>query len=177
MTQPIPSSPRTAPSPGGHHVLVVDDSAVMRTMVSRTLRLCGLPIAAIHEAANGQLGLAALWTTPVDLALVDLNMPVMSGEDMIVAMRADPATAALPIIVVSTESSDLRIQRLVAQRVAFVHKPFTPEQLRDVILKTMGATPLAPRIQGAPHDPPLHHTGALAGSVAGDAGVGGDLDF
>ncbi|MHB1073164.1 MAG: response regulator [Gemmatimonadaceae bacterium] len=177
MTQPIPSSPGVTPAAGGHHVLVVDDSAVMRTMVSRTLRLSGLPIAAIHEASNGQMGLAALWTTPVDLALVDLNMPVMSGEEMIVALRGDPATAALPVIVVSTESSDLRIQRLATQRVTFVHKPFTPEQLRDVILKTMGANALLPSTQGAPHDVSIHSSGALAGGAPGHAGVGGDVDF
>lgn len=120
------------------NVLVVDDSAVMRAMMLRTLRLSGLPLGELHEAADGEAALARLRESWVDLMLLDINMPIMNGEEVIDHLRADPETADLKIIVVSTEGSDTRVQRLAAKGAAFVHKPFTPEQLRDAILRTTG---------------------------------------
>ena len=120
------------------NILVVDDSAVMRQMILRTLRMSGLPLGDIHEAGNGEEALAVLRTAWVDLMLLDINMPVMNGEEVIDHLRADPETSDLKIIVVSTERSDARIERLAAKGVAFVHKPFTPESLRDVIVDITG---------------------------------------
>lgn len=139
------------------NILVVDDSAVMRAMIIRTLKLCGLPHDAIHQAGNGQEGLAVLREHWVDLALVDINMPVMNGERMLEEVRANPDWADLPVVVVSTEGSDTRIEHLGKLANAFVHKPFTPEQLRDTIL----------RVTGTDHD-----------QLVGPAAAGGDaLDF
>lgn len=120
------------------NVLVVDDSAVMRQMILRTLRMSGLPLGELHEAGNGEQALARLREAWVDLMLLDINMPVMNGEEVIDHLRADPETADLKIIVVSTERSDARVERLAAKGIAFVHKPFTPESLRDVILEITG---------------------------------------
>jgi two-component system chemotaxis response regulator CheY len=122
------------------NVLVVDDSTVMRTMIIRALNLSGLPIAAIHQAGNGQDGLRVLGTDTVDVALVDLNMPVMDGEEMIRQVREQPALADLPIIVVSTEGSFTRIAILRRQGAAFVHKPFSPEALRQAVIELTGVT-------------------------------------
>jgi two-component system chemotaxis response regulator CheY len=74
----------------------------------------------------------------IDLALVDINMPVMDGEEMIDRLRQNPATIDLPVIVVSTEGSETRKEALMQKGAKFVHKPFTPETLRDVILMTLG---------------------------------------
>lgn len=120
------------------NVLVVDDSAVMRQMILRTLRMSGLPLGELHEAADGEEALARLREAWVDLVLLDINMPVMNGEEVIRHLRVDPETADLKIIVVSTERSDARIERLAEMGVAFVHKPFTPETLRDTILQVTG---------------------------------------
>jgi two-component system, chemotaxis family, chemotaxis protein CheY len=117
----------------GLHVLVVDDSAVMRMMIIKTIRLSELPVLAVHQAANGEEGLRVLDEERVDLALVDINMPVMDGEEMTRRLRERPETAGLPVIVVSTESSEGRLQALLAQGVRFVRKPFTPEALRDAV--------------------------------------------
>ncbi len=65
------------------NVLVLDDSAVMRAIIIKTLKLTGLPLGGIHEAANGKEGLEVLDANWVDLALVDINMPVMTGEEFI----------------------------------------------------------------------------------------------
>jgi two-component system chemotaxis response regulator CheY len=120
------------------NVMIVDDSAVMRSMVFKTLRLSGLPVKEIHQASNGQEALALFEKHWIDLALVDLNMPVMSGEELIDRVKADPARQNLPIIAVSTKGSQTRIDSLRAKGVAFVQKPFTPEKLRQVILELTG---------------------------------------
>ena len=120
------------------NVLVVDDSAVMRSMIIRILRLSGLSFSEIYEASNGREGLDILDKKWVDLALVDINMPVMNGEEMIDQMKADPELANLPTIVISTEGSATRIERLENKGVKFIHKPFTPEIIRDAIQALTG---------------------------------------
>jgi len=120
------------------NILVVDDSSVMRAIIIKTLRLSQLPLGEVYEASNGQDALKVLEENWVDLALVDINMPVMDGEEMIKRVRNNPATADLPVIIVSTEGSETRIGGLVQTGAGFVHKPFTPESLRGVILKTLG---------------------------------------
>jgi two-component system, chemotaxis family, chemotaxis protein CheY len=122
------------------NVLVVDDSAVMRAIIIKTLRLSGLPIGEVHQAANGREGLQALDSNWIDLALVDINMPEMNGEEMLDAVRMNPNTISLPVVVVSTEGSDTRIEMLHQKGAEFVHKPFAPEILRDTITSMTGVT-------------------------------------
>lgn len=135
------------------NVLIVDDSAVMRAMIGRTLKMAGVPLSAVHEAANGREALDVLRDAWIDLALVDINMPVMDGEEFIEAVRKDPATRDLAVVVVSTESSQTRIERIEGHGAAFVHKPFTPEQLRSTVVDLTGV-----------------HDGEEAGQAALDSG-------
>jgi two-component system chemotaxis response regulator CheY len=120
------------------NILVVDDSSVMRAMIIKTLRLSQLPLGEVLEAPNGQEALKVLDSKWIDLALVDINMPVMDGEEMIDRLRQNPETADLPVIIISTEGSEARKEVLMQRGTEFVHKPFTPEKLRDTILKTLG---------------------------------------
>jgi len=122
------------------NVLIVDDSAVMRQMVVRTLRMSGVPLGSVFEAGNGEEGLFALQEQWVDLLLLDINMPVMNGEEMLRRLRANPDTQQLPVIVVSTEGSETRLQVLQELGASIVRKPFAPETLRDIILKVTGVT-------------------------------------
>ena len=121
-----------------YNVLVVDDSAVMRAMIIRTLRLSGVPVGDVYQAGSGEEALAQLEANWVDLALVDLNMPGMDGEELVDTVRRSREFSQLPVIVVSTESSETRIERLVSKGADFVHKPFTPELLRESIVKLLG---------------------------------------
>jgi two-component system chemotaxis response regulator CheY len=120
------------------NVLVVDDSAVMRSMIIRAMKMAELPLGEIHQAGDGQDGLDQLKANWIDLVVVDINMPVMNGEEMIGHMKTDPLTQDTPIIVVSTEGSEKRIQRLKDQGAMFIHKPFSPEQIRDTIIELTG---------------------------------------
>lgn len=121
------------------NILVVDDSAVMRRMILRTLQLTGIPVGEVHEAGNGAEALAILAEHWVDLAMVDINMPVMNGLELLERVRADEDTADLSVVVVSTEGSDVRLARVRELGADFVRKPFTPEQLREVVVRTTGA--------------------------------------
>ena len=107
-------------------------------MIIKTLRMTGLPVGEVYQAADGQEGLAALAEHWIDLGIVDINMPVMDGEEMIERMQGDPDVADTPIIVISTEGSETRINRLIQRGVEFVHKPFRPETIRDIVAKITG---------------------------------------
>lgn len=122
------------------NILIVDDSAVMRAMVLKTLRMTGLPLGDVHQAANGAEGLTKVSDEWIDLILADINMPVMTGIEMIETLRSRDETQQIPICVISTESSETRIQWLAERNVAFVHKPFTPETLRATILQVTGVS-------------------------------------
>jgi two-component system chemotaxis response regulator CheY len=122
------------------NILVVDDSKVMRSIIIKTLRLSQTELAEVYEAANGQEALKVLDGHWIDLALVDMNMPVMDGGEMIDRLRQNPATAGLPVVIVSTEGSETRKEVFRQKGVGFVHKPFTPGALRDAVLRTLGGS-------------------------------------
>ncbi|MBI5579405.1 MAG: response regulator [Deltaproteobacteria bacterium] len=120
------------------NVLIVDDSAVMRAMIQKTVQLSGLQLGEIHQAANGREGLEALEREWIDLVIADINMPVMTGEEMIEHMQASPNLKTIPTIVISTEGSQTRIDRLQRKGVHFIHKPFSPEIIRDKVKNVLG---------------------------------------
>ncbi len=120
------------------NVLIVDDSTVMRAMIIKVLGLAGLDLGEVHEAGNGQEGLDALENHWVDLIFVDINMPVMNGQEMIGHMRANSLWKDLPVIVVSTEGSEKRIESIRQQGAKFIHKPFTPEMIRTLVKEMIG---------------------------------------
>ena len=115
------------------NLLIVDDSKVMRAMVLKTLRMAGLELTDVHEAANGQEGLECLENHWIDLAIVDINMPVMGGEEMIDRMKENPELKEIPVIVISTEGSQARIERLQHKGATFIHKPYSAETIRDAV--------------------------------------------
>lgn len=120
------------------NVLVVDDSGVMRAMIVKTIKLSGLHLGEIHQAGNGQEGLESLNKHWIDLVIADINMPVMNGEEMIDRMLKSPDLKEIPIVVISTEGSKTRIERLQMKGARFIHKPFTPEIIRDTVKELLG---------------------------------------
>ncbi|MCP4111164.1 MAG: response regulator [Desulfobacteraceae bacterium] len=120
------------------NVLIVDDSGVMRAMILKSMRMSGLQLGEVHQAGNGQEGLDALEEHWIDLVVVDINMPVMNGEEMIDRMKENREFADIPIVVISTEGSKSRLERLKQKGAAFIHKPFSPETIRDTVRSIMG---------------------------------------
>lgn len=122
------------------NVLVVDDSAVMRSIIIKTLKMTDLPLGDIWEAGNGEEGLRLLNEKWIDLALIDIHMPVMDGEEMIRHLRKNPQYENLPVIVVSSESDPNKIEMMLKQGATFIHKPFKPETLKEVVIDMTGAS-------------------------------------
>ena len=120
------------------NILVVDDSAVMRSMIKKTILNSGVEVGEIYEAGNGQAGLEVLATEWLDILFIDVNMPVMDGMEMLGKVRENPEYVDLPILIVSTESNPERIEIIQKMNAGFVHKPFTPEVLRERILEAIG---------------------------------------
>ncbi len=118
-------------------VLVVDDNRMMRGMVSRAVSMSGLAIGKLLEAGDGAQALAVMRREWVDLVLLDINMPVMDGEEFLCQVRGDSVLRATMVIVVSTESSQPRIARLRLMGAAFIHKPFRPEELVGAVNELM----------------------------------------
>lgn len=123
----------------GQDVLIVDDSAVIRRMVKKTLDMSGLDVGDVYEAGNGIEALAELDRHPVAVMLVDINMPAMNGIQLLTRMKQNDRLQHIPIVIVSTEGSTERIKEL--ERIGilgYLRKPFQPEQLRDVLTSLLG---------------------------------------
>jgi two-component system chemotaxis response regulator CheY len=113
--------------------LIVVDSKTMRRIVSKVVKENGFEI--IVEAENGEEAMTRLRDAgadaPVQLALVDWNMPVMDGLSFVKAARAE-GFAELPIIMITTEGSMEYVTRAIeAGANEYLMKPFTKESLRD----------------------------------------------
>lgn len=127
-----------------YNILIVDDSAVTREVLTRTLRLCGMPLGEVYHAANGREALRVLDEKWADIVFTDINMPVMDGLQFIAELHKRNDWERLPVIVVSTEGSKSRANELEKAGISgYIRKPFTPEQVAEMIEKVMGEKPHA----------------------------------
>ena len=121
-----------------HNVLIVDDSPGMRKVIRRVLMLSGFPVAQCAEAGDGLEALMVLQGQAIDVVLTDINMPNMNGEELIERMSEDPLRRGIPVLVVSTDRSEERLQRMLALGArGYVTKPFVPETLGAALNKMM----------------------------------------
>ncbi|MCL1945549.1 MAG: response regulator [Chitinivibrionia bacterium] len=112
-------------------VLLVDDSSTMRRI--QTNQLNGLGVSDIVEAENGQDGLDKLAKSmPLDVVLLDWNMPVKNGFEFLTEARANAAYKDVKIIMCTSESEKTRVlEALKAGANNYIVKPFTPESLKE----------------------------------------------
>jgi two-component system chemotaxis response regulator CheY len=97
------------------------------------------PVEEIVQAENGAQALQILPEQPFNLVMADLNMPEMNGVEMTARILADERTKNIPVVVITTEASTARIEELKAAGVkGYVHKPFTPEGIRDMLQDILG---------------------------------------
>jgi two-component system chemotaxis response regulator CheY len=121
------------------NILIVDDSAMMRAMIKRVTALCEIPIGQIFEAANGAEALKVLESQQVHALFTDINMPVMTGTELLRAIAGDARWKDLLRIIISTDGSEARRNEVRDLDVRlYVEKPFRPEVMRDV-LSTLSA--------------------------------------
>lgn len=129
-----------------YNILVVDDSRTIRSVLTKTLGLAGLDIGEIFTAADGKEALDCLRENWVDVVISDLNMPVMTGIELINEMAGDDLLKSIPVIVVSTDGSATRIAELKEKGVRkYIRKPFTPETVGSVITETLGEVSERPK--------------------------------
>lgn len=108
-------------------ILVVDDSATIRHQVRTCLQDAGHTVI---EAENGALGLQKAKDYPIDMAIVDVNMPVMNGLEMLANLRNIAGKESIPVFVLTTESSkDLVSRGKQHGATAWIVKPFKPDVL------------------------------------------------
>jgi two-component system chemotaxis response regulator CheY len=111
----------------------------MRTFVKRVVELSGFDVSTFFEAGNGQDALDLLRSEWVDTILTDINMPNMDGEEFLRRLEADEMLRTIPVIVVSTDATEQRVNRLLAMGArGYITKPFLPETLRAQLEATLG---------------------------------------
>jgi two-component system chemotaxis response regulator CheY len=110
--------------------LIVDDSKTVRMVLAKSLRESGFEVL---EAEDGQVAIDRLYQgEPVDLMLVDWNMPVMNGYELVCAVRANVLLSHIRIMMVTTETSMTQVEKaLAAGANEYLMKPFTKEQLLE----------------------------------------------
>ncbi len=113
-----------------YSILIVDDSEIIRSVLCKTLKMAKLPLAGVYLASNGREAVEILDNSWVDLVLTDLNMPEMSGFDLIELIHKRNDLNCIPVVVISTEGSSLRIDELKNKGIkGYLRKPFTPESI------------------------------------------------
>ncbi len=118
-------------------VLIVEDCEVMQSMIRRTLQISGLDVERIDVAGNGKEGLEKLEKASYDLILLDLNMPVMDGLEMLEVLKKSAKSKNIPVIIVSADKQEERKFELEKRVKLIVHKPFTPEYLKENVLRIL----------------------------------------
>ena len=116
-------------------VLVVDDSAAIRKILTRVLRQTGMAIQTIHEAGDGQEALAVMAQHRVDLVLSDINMPKMDGLQLLASLKASSQWQKIPVVMITTEGGETKVAEAVKLGAAgYVRKPFTADQIKEKLV-------------------------------------------
>jgi two-component system, chemotaxis family, chemotaxis protein CheY len=122
------------------HILIVDDSPTIRRMVKASLA----PIdAEFIEAASGLEAIERLALGPIQLMVLDLNMPDMHGLEVLGFVRANQKFQQLPVLVLTTRNEpESRAAAMQAGATGYMTKPFTAQALlaeaRGMIERTVG---------------------------------------
>jgi two-component system, chemotaxis family, chemotaxis protein CheY len=115
-------------------ILVVDDFSTMRRIIKNLLRDLGFTN--ISEADDGSTALPMLQSGDFDFLVTDWNMPIMTGIDLLKAVRADERLSTMPVLLVTAEAKkDQIVEAAQAGVNGYVVKPFTAETLKEKIEK------------------------------------------
>ncbi len=116
-------------------IMTADDSPTIREIVRYTLAADGYTVL---QAKDGLEALKVLTDTPADMLITDLNMPGLDGIELIKKVRAMAAYKFIPIVMLTTESTDNKKQAgKAAGATAWIVKPFKPEDLLGVVKKVL----------------------------------------
>ena len=120
-------------------LLIVDDSMTMRSVIKKTVQMSGFEADTYLEAGSGAEAIITLAKKRVDLILSDINMPEMTGIQMLKRLKSEPHFATIPVIMISTEGSEERIREAMdAGASGYLKKPFQPEEIRALLEENLG---------------------------------------
>jgi two-component system chemotaxis response regulator CheY len=103
------------------HIIVIDDDSAIRRLISASLQICGYTV---EESADGVEALALMKSTKFDLIISDMNMPNMTGWELIRQLKSDPQTSEIPVVVLSAQNtSEDYDEAYKAGCSAFIGKP------------------------------------------------------
>lgn len=120
------------------NILVVDDSETMRAVIKKTVAMSGVQVGELREASNGKEALQILEGAWVDVVLTDINMPEMGGVEFLREVKRNEVLRNIPVIFISTESSQSRVDEVVnLGAAAYVKKPFMPEKIKEILLDVL----------------------------------------
>jgi serine/threonine protein kinase len=126
-----PSVPTAVSKPRNGRVLIVDDSTPARLHIRNVL--AGLGLTQCVEAADGAQAVAVLAREKFDLIFTDFNMPLMDGGGLVAYLKQNPATAAVPIIMVTTETDPAKLDPVRRLGVTICPKSFPVDVARKII--------------------------------------------
>ncbi len=121
-------------------VLIIDDSAVMRKVILRTLKAGNVDFESVLEAGTGDEALTVLRETSVSLIMCDINMPGMSGLELLKKIKEESLAVGVPIVMVTTEGSGQQVrQALLSGARGYIRKPFTAEHIESNVKPLLAA--------------------------------------
>jgi two-component system chemotaxis response regulator CheY len=121
-------------------VLLVDDSAIMRKVILRVLKMADVEFESVLEAGDGNAALDLLRANQVALIMCDINMPVMSGLQLLQQIKQESLAPGVPIVMVSTENSEPQVrQAILAGARAYIRKPFTVDHIKNTVKPLLAA--------------------------------------
>ena len=121
-------------------ILVVDDSAMMRKIVLRTLKMAEIEFESVLEAADGLEALNALRAGRVALIMCDINMPVMGGIELLQKIKEEGLAPGVPIVMVTAEASEAQVRQAISFGArGYVRKPFTLDQIKNNVRPLLAA--------------------------------------
>jgi two-component system chemotaxis response regulator CheY len=113
-------------------ILVVDDSAMMRKIVLRTLKMAEVEFDEVLEAGDGVEALALLRAHTVNLIMCDINMPNMTGLEFLVRIKQEQLAVGVPVVMVTTEGSEPQVREaIMAGARGYIRKPFTLDHIKN----------------------------------------------
>jgi two-component system chemotaxis response regulator CheY len=122
-----------------YNILLVDDGEAAQTAAARSLESSGVTVGELFMAGNGREGLKCLRGKWVDIVFSGVDMPVMTGEEMVKEMKADEALDGIPVVVIFEEGGAALIHRMEQMGVnGFLRKPFRPGAMKDAIDSILG---------------------------------------
>jgi len=117
-----------------HKVLIVEDEPIIAMLLGRIVEGTG---ASVELAYNGEEALTKIRQGKPDLMLLDLIMPVKSGEEVLQELAADPELKDLPVIIITTKDRAVGLEQ---RSLLFLQKPFDPSEVKRLVREALGAS-------------------------------------